>query len=324
MIKRYNIIIILLFLSTIIILLIGTIVGAATKINYDSEKAIEYAKQWCKDGNNCPDGQFQQPDGTDCTHFISHVLKAGGADPSGPDQKCSSNLIIRVNDLDFWFKSASELFGNVETIKDWKSAQPGDFVFQRKAIYDPNYYLRPGDKSHVMMLAGTPTSTGAIVYGHQKNRCANEFVEFDVTDCNYYRIQDTTRNGKWISSDIDKRFTLEIDGLKCTFTERRSSGQTLTRQLQAIKIDNNRLKIERINDEAVLIFLEFSDPALRAAILSKKPDPSFLIITKKNDGNLQFQWNGLLVRKNPNNTLKEVVQPSQVTPKFYDASKQSL
>lgn len=155
------------------------------KLTYKAKDAFSYAEKWCTDGNDCPSGQFHDPNNTDCTHFISHILKAGGVTAPGVGAKCESGLCIRVKELAVWFSDATKQYSNVKKLKSWREAKRGDFCFQQATILGLNL----GRKLHVMLLADAPKSNGAKVYGHEHNRCG-EFVEFDVDDCVFYRIEE--------------------------------------------------------------------------------------------------------------------------------------
>jgi GH24 family phage-related lysozyme (muramidase) len=146
---------------------------------YDSAKSLTYLKKWCKDGNDCPDGQFREPNGTDCTHFIAHALLAGGVNVANLEPTCKSGCCIRVKQLAPAFANAAARFSNVSKVEQ-KDAKAGDFVFQVSLF---------GSKSHVMVLADKPDDKGAKIYGHETNRCG-EYVEFDLSDCKFYRIED--------------------------------------------------------------------------------------------------------------------------------------
>ncbi len=155
------------------------------KLPYKSAGAFAYAEKWCKEGNDCPSGQYLDPNNTDCTHFMSHVLKAGGVTVPGVGAKCDRGLCIRVRELAVWFSDGTKKYSNIKKLKSWREAKRGDFCFLQSTILGLNL----GRKYHVMLLADSPKSTGAKVCGHQHNRCG-EFTEFDVDDCVYYRIEE--------------------------------------------------------------------------------------------------------------------------------------
>lgn len=298
----------------------------ATKLPYDALRALAYATDWCHGGNACPTGQIGTASGaepplkgTDCTHFMCHVLSAGGITVPGPseDTRCSFGLMLRVNDLERWLASAAELFGNVAVLKGWQDAQAGDIGFQPKSLAAELWTLGIGDYGHVVMLAGPLTKSGGRIFGHQHNRCNEEAPFVNIENWRFYRIVETARDGAWTSTDPDKRFQLAIDGLNVSLTERRPSGKTRESMLIAKSVEIGKIMIQRSNDDETLAFLEFADPALRTAILARGPRPSFLTLTKNGD-RLTATWNGLLVKKNPNGSLLSIVQPDQMTPKTYE------
>lgn len=53
---------------------------------------------------------------------------------------------------------------------------------------------------------------------------------------------------------------------------------------------------------------------IRQAILSKNPQPSILSFRINNDGSLAVEWKGLRVKKKPNGSLDQIIQPSSSTP----------
>jgi hypothetical protein len=153
-------------------------------LRYDANKAFEYAKKWCNEGNDCPSGQYLDANNTDCTHFMSHVLKAGGVIVKGTDARCKSDLCIRVKELGVWFSNATQKYSNVKKLGGWKDGKKGDICFQQATFLGLNL----GRKLHVMLLNDQPKANGAAVYAHQHNRCG-DFIEFDTADCVYYRIE---------------------------------------------------------------------------------------------------------------------------------------
>ena len=146
---------------------------------FNSSKTLAYLKKWCKTGNDCKDGQFDKPKWTDCTHFVCHALSDGGVKVINVEPLCQSGLCIRVKQLAPALFNAAEKYSNVFQVAT-ADAKAGDIVF-RVSFF--------GSKSHVMILADKPDAKGAKVYGHQNNRCG-EYVEFDLDDCKFYRIED--------------------------------------------------------------------------------------------------------------------------------------
>jgi hypothetical protein len=117
--------------------------------------------------------------------------------------------------------------------------------------------------------------------------------------------------GKWESTDVDKRFLLEISGTDVQWTERgtpsTTPGAKFTRGATATFSDG-KFRIERPNDNAAITFLGFQPQSLRDAIMARNPQPSFIVFAR-NGNTLLAEWNGLVVTKNPNGTLKDVIQP---------------
>jgi hypothetical protein len=147
---------------------------------YNSAQVFAYAQNYCGGGNDCPDSQFP----LDCTHFMCHCLNATGVAVTNPSAQCQRGLCIRVNDLAAAFSNSVGQFTNVKRVGSHSETRRGDFCFI------PSWFGL--SKEHVMLLAGTATSTGASVYAHTNNRCGNR-VEFEGADCSYYRIEDASR-----------------------------------------------------------------------------------------------------------------------------------
>lgn len=126
--------------------------------------------------------------------------------------------------------------------------------------------------------------------------------------------------GNWKSTDATGRFSLKIAGPDVDWTENGNGAL-----LKSISSDRSSsaelLKIERANTDDVLAFLGFSDKALRAEILAKNPEPSYILI-KREGAKLVGEWHGLLVKKLANGRLDQIVQPGKGIPKFFDFSEQ--
>jgi hypothetical protein len=126
-------------------------------------------------------------------------------------------------------------------------------------------------------------------------------------------------SGKWETTDGDRRFLLEITGPSVKWTERGTTnttpGATLTRTV-TLSASGGRLRIERPNDSEVLTFLGFRTQSLRDAILAHNPQPSFISFTRSGN-TLSAEWNGLTVTKNPDDSLREVVQPGVRPPRAF-------
>jgi hypothetical protein len=278
-------------------------------LKFDSKAAIGYAAKWCKDGNDCTSGQYKDDNNTDCTHFMAHVLKAGGVLIPGDEVSCDAKLCIRVKEMAKWFSEATSKYRNVIRVKSWREARRGDLCFLQATILGLNL----GRKYHVVVLADVPKSNGANIYGHEKNRCG-EFVEFDTTDCVYYRINPL--NGNWQSDDLEHRFSLKIEDELVEWTENRNGRTFVCKCSLEASPEAGSLRISRMNDDEVLRFLGFPDTALRKEILAGSPEPSFIDLKIK-DQKIEGVWHGLLVKKKANGTLQELVQSSKIQPKQF-------
>jgi hypothetical protein len=113
--------------------------------------------------------------------------------------------------------------------------------------------------------------------------------------------------GQWESEAPERRFSLDIRAGKVVWTERGATGTTLRREVALRELDDGAFRIERANDPEVLSFLGFQ-PSLRAEILSRSPQPSFLVL-RLNGGVLRGEWNGIFVTKDAKAHLQSLVQP---------------
>jgi hypothetical protein len=156
-----------------------------------------------------------------------------------------------------------------------------------------------------------------------KNSTAVDLIDFGTgiklqSVDNTVTLQDNL-TGKWESTDADRRFLLEITGTTVKWTERGTAsttpGATNLRTVTLIST-GRKFRIERANDAEVLTFLGFQPQSLRDAILARSPQPSFIVLTRNGD-TLSAEWNGFLVTKNPNGTLKDVIQPGVRPPKLF-------
>jgi hypothetical protein len=123
--------------------------------------------------------------------------------------------------------------------------------------------------------------------------------------------------GSWKSTDADQRFTIAIDGPTAAWTEKRANGVSHTRNVDLQHTTEWTVRLNRPNDEQVLIFLDFPDATLRAEILAAHPEASFITLINQGD-KIIGEWHGLLVKKLPNGHLNELVQPSQIAPKTFE------
>jgi hypothetical protein len=122
--------------------------------------------------------------------------------------------------------------------------------------------------------------------------------------------------GRWESTDIDKRFLLEIAGTSVTWTERgtpnTTPGATLTRVVR-LSSSGGSFRIERANDLDALTFANFQPQSLRDAIIARGPQPLFITFTHNGD-TLTAEFSGLRVTKKPDGTLKDLIQPGSRPP----------
>lgn len=126
-------------------------------------------------------------------------------------------------------------------------------------------------------------------------------------------------SGRWETTDGDRRFLLEFTGASVKWTERGTAnttpGATLTRTV-FLSAAGGRFRIERPNDSDVLTFLGFQSQSLRNEILARNPEPSFISFTRSGN-TLSSEWNGLIVTKNSDGSLREVVQPGVRPPRVF-------
>lgn len=126
----------------------------------------------------------------------------------------------------------------------------------------------------------------------------------------------STYFGNWQSNDPAHRFTLKIDGPTINWTELSSNGSLVRGVKASLNSTLQGIQMERQNTDEVLQFLGFTSATLRAEILSKNPDPSFILLRRKGE-TLTGEWHGLLVKKLPNGHLDQIIQPSQMPPKTF-------
>lgn len=121
--------------------------------------------------------------------------------------------------------------------------------------------------------------------------------------------------GTWRSNDTAQRFSLKINGPNIEWTESSTSGESLVKNVQATPSSSTvTVRVERQNTDDVLKFLGFSNAVLRADIIDRAPEPSFLLL-HRTDLTLTAEWRGLLVKKLANGKLDNIVQPSQMPAK---------
>jgi Putative amidase domain len=315
-------------LAAIVALFLSAIGTAQETLPIDWPAAIKYADKWCSGGNDCPDGQFRPPSlsddfpfiafkNTDCTHFIGHILNAGGVKITGTTTNCASGILKRAKDLVPWLEDADKKFDNVLKVEGWEKTRANDIAIEMRVEQGRS------EPRHVMLLADKCSDldgkAGAKVYGHTNERCGKEFVEFDIKSAVFYRIESRPLDGVWNSTDTPSRFSLKIAGDQVDWTENNSAGNKLTRKV-VIRPKNDGFTIQRPNDDEVLQFLGFPDAKLRQVIINANPKDSYIDIKLEN-GNLKAIWYGLAVRKNPNGFFKELIQPGSNSGKSMEFKK---
>lgn len=123
--------------------------------------------------------------------------------------------------------------------------------------------------------------------------------------------------GTWRSNDAAQRFLLKINGPSIEWTESSTTGGSLVKNVRATTSSSTvTVRVERQNTDDVLKFLGFSSAVLRAAIIVRAPEPSFLLLHRTGE-NLTAEWHGLLVKKLANGNLDKIVQPSQMPAKQF-------
>ena len=130
--------------------------------------------------------------------------------------------------------------------------------------------------------------------------------------------QSVSLDGHWESTDNTRRFRLEIAKDTCVWIERAIPSAELRRTVKLERVAG-ATRISRPNDTEVLIFLGFQ-PTLRGEILQKKPQPSFMILTRQND-TLTGLWSGIVAIKDNKGHLQELKQPGQTPAKAFEFKK---
>lgn len=152
--------------------------GPATRSNilpFAKEFALSFAHQYAK--QDCPCGQdYAGPDAGDCTHFLSHVLRAGGLAIQGSRHMCPWQCITWAPDALAAFVDACGTFDNIRPVGPGVTRR-GDFGF-----------LRHGEVPwHAFVLGGPVHGNSAPVYSHSNYR-DNEVVTADFQTAAFFRI----------------------------------------------------------------------------------------------------------------------------------------
>jgi hypothetical protein len=153
---------------------------------------------------------------------------------------------------------------------------------------------------------GAPWQLGADAFGINSSRITETKTVAGIT-------------GKWQSPAPEQRFTLEFQGKKIKWAEKNQSGAALIKDVDVIELADGKFKIERPNNDEVLAFLGFQ-PSLRAEILARNPQPSFIILYRNGD-KITAEWNGLIAIKDANAHLRDLVQPGVRPAKIFELSQ---
>lgn len=201
-------------------------------------------------------------------------------------QRISGRLIVEVNREDYEKAQAR--------IAPWKT---NDYN-----LYAQNCISFAKDVAETIGLQGTTISVNQLP--------ANFFTALIGAVA-------TRFGGSWQSDDASSRFEVAIDGPKVVWVEKSTTGQHAVTVQTAATSTSDEIRIERANDDLTLQFLGFSSSALRAQIIAKAPQASFLKLRRQSD-QLIGEWHGLLVKKRADGSLDSIVQPMDMPAKFFN------
>lgn len=126
-------------------------------------------------------------------------------------------------------------------------------------------------------------------------------------------------DGTWKSDDVEQRFRLTVSNGVWQLAERSTNGAILTKVVSTSLLPGGVMRIARENDAEVLTFLGFQ-PGLRAEILARGPKASYIDLAW-GGGAINGDWYGLLVIKDNQAHLKDLVQPGTRPPKQFGFSR---
>jgi hypothetical protein len=150
--------------------------SSVKKLPFDWGTAKAYYTKYCRNDNDCPDGEFP----SDCTHFVSHGLSKTKIIVNLPSAICQNGVCVRVKELAAAFKNSVARYSNVKQIADLSSTRERDYCFV------VSWFGLVTD--HAMVLAESITSAGGRVYGHTNSRCG-EKVDLTGQTLVVYRIE---------------------------------------------------------------------------------------------------------------------------------------
>lgn len=156
--------------------------AALPTLPYNAAAAFSYATTYCGQNNNSCGKFYDSPGWSDCAHFMSHCLAAGGIGVTGgdPAARCPAGLCIRAQQLAAAFYNATKKFSNVKQLNSYDQGRRGDYGFLK------NFHPY---KSHAFLLAGTPSATSGPVYAHTTNHCGDAMDTIRIYFGAFYRIE---------------------------------------------------------------------------------------------------------------------------------------
>ena len=140
------------------------------RLSFNYQGLLRYAVQYCDATNPC--GASYMGRGGDCSHFLAHMLSAGGLtiQNANPKRNCPSGLVHSNSEILSALKQLGP--GLAQPIYNLGDAQRGDIAFLYKGGV--------GGPHHGMILAGKVVNNCAEVYCHTDNRCAEKLCSSEL------------------------------------------------------------------------------------------------------------------------------------------------
>lgn len=151
-------------------------------IPYSNVKAIKYAKDYAGKNDNTCGKYFNDSEKklSDCAHFVSHCLFAGGIKIENPDPTnkiCPTGLAVRVSDIIKELRKLDAKYTNITEIDFDEIPIVGDYGFLDMLKYRP---------THAFMVCTPAVDPNEIkLYGHTTNRVCEK------SDPKWYQFFDT-------------------------------------------------------------------------------------------------------------------------------------
>lgn len=145
-----------------------TLTATGNTIAYNNWRAITYARNYCGRNDNACGVYLNDPSKnlSDCAHFVSHCLHAGGITIKDPSTTlCPAGLAVRVTDVVSGLRKLADRFDNVKEI-DFRDTIIGDYGFLR------SFLVR---LTHAFMIcepAANPDDYKLLA--HTANRCCQK------------------------------------------------------------------------------------------------------------------------------------------------------